>query len=120
MNDKICDDSLDFEKLRDKICSMSNEEFAEYIETYRGEYDPPYNFNANPTKKQTEAAKKLEEKYLSRIPEHSKLDDYGPLTEHMPEDATRYDFGAIRKYCNEHGKTLADLTEEEIKKFESK
>ncbi len=120
MNDYICDDRLDFQKLRDEICAMSDEEFAEYIETYRGEYDPPYNFNATPTKEQIEAAKKLEEEYLSRIPEHSKLDDYGPLTEPMPEDATRYDFGAIRKYCDEQGKRLWQLTDEEIKRFESK
>ena len=85
-----------------------------------GEYDPPYNFNENPTKKQIEAAKKLEKEYLNRIPEHNKLDDYGPLTEPMPEDATRYDFGAIRKYCDEQGKSLYLLTEEEIKMFESR
>ncbi len=117
MNEKICDDSLDFEELRNKICAMSDEEFAEYIETHQGEYDPPYNFNTAPTKEQIEAAKKLEEEYLNRIPEHSKIDDYGPLTEHMPDDATRYDFGKIKKYCDEHSKTLADLTEEEIKRF---
>ena len=52
--------------------------------------------------------------------EDSELDNYGILTEQMPEDATRYNFKAIREYCRENSKTLADMTQEEIDQFISK
>ena len=45
------------------------------------------------------------------------LDNYGALTEPMPEDAIRYDFGKIRMYCQKHNKTIADMTEKEIEQF---
>lgn len=52
MNDMICDDRLDVAALREKICSMTDEEFEEYLKTVKeeeaaakdptlGEYDPP-------------------------------------------------------------------------------
>ena len=53
------------------------------------------------------------------IKKNNELDNYGILTEQMPDNATRYDFKAIREYCKANKKNLADLTESEIKRFES-
>lgn len=51
------------------------------------------------------------------IKENNALDNYGQLTESMPNDATKYNFRAIRNYCKEHNKTLGELTEKEIEQF---
>ena len=53
------------------------------------------------------------------IKTNNELDNYGILTEPMPENATRYDFKKIREYCKEKNKTLSELSESEIKRFES-
>lgn len=47
------------------------------------------------------------------------LDDFGPLTDPMPEDAPTYDFARIREYCKKYNKSLLDMTEEEIESFRS-
>lgn len=54
------------------------------------------------------------------IKANNELDNYGILTEQLPEDATRYNFKAIREYCKKNNKTLAEMTEEEINRFISK
>ena len=51
------------------------------------------------------------------ISRNNELDNYGALTEHMPDDAPKYDFKKIKEYCKKHGKTLAELTEKEIEQF---
>ena len=53
------------------------------------------------------------------IKNNNQLDNHGLLTEQMPDSAPRYDFKAIREYCKATKKNLADLTEQEIKQFES-
>jgi len=53
------------------------------------------------------------------IKKNNELDNFGMLTEPMPQDAPRYNFRAIRDYCRKHGKSLADLTEKEIEHFRS-
>ena len=47
------------------------------------------------------------------------LDNFGMLTESMPNNATKYDFGLMRKYCREKNKTISELTEAETKQFEN-
>jgi hypothetical protein len=47
------------------------------------------------------------------------LDNYGPLTDPMPEDAPRYNFLGIRDYCRKHNKSMADMTFAEFEKFRS-
>ncbi len=54
------------------------------------------------------------------IKENNELDNYGILTEQMPEDATKYNCKAIREFCKKNNKTLAEMTEEEINRFISK
>ena len=54
------------------------------------------------------------------IKANNELDNYGALTEPMPDDATTYNFKKIQEYCNKHNKTLSELTASEIKQFESK
>ncbi|MBQ4640654.1 MAG: hypothetical protein IJB69_09095 [Clostridia bacterium] len=49
----------------------------------------------------------------------NELDNYGRLTEPMPPDMPGYDFKAMRKYCEENGKQLSELTYEEIEQFRS-
>lgn len=51
------------------------------------------------------------------IKKNNELDNYGVLTEQMPDDAPRYDFKKIREYCKKHNKSLADFTEEEFNQF---
>lgn len=51
------------------------------------------------------------------IKKNNQLDNYGILTEQMPDDAPIYDFKKIREYCKKRGKTLADFTEEEFNQF---
>jgi len=36
----------------------------------------------------------------------------------MPPDATKYDFGAIYEYLLQQGKSLAELSPQEISRFE--
>lgn len=51
------------------------------------------------------------------IKKNNVLDDFGRLTEPMPDDFTGYNFGKIKEYCNNNNKTLSDLTEDELIKF---
>lgn len=53
------------------------------------------------------------------IKKNNALDNYGILTDQMPEDAPRYDFKLIREYCKKHNKSLADMSETEIERFRS-
>ena len=46
------------------------------------------------------------------------LEDFGMMTEPMPEDAIQYDVRAIIAYCREKNISTEDLSEEELKKFE--
>ena len=45
------------------------------------------------------------------------LDNYGVLTEPMPDNAPHYNFKLIRDYCKKNNKTLATMTESEIEQF---
>lgn len=40
------------------------------------------------------------------IKENNELDNYGILTEQMPEDATKYNCKAIREFCKKTTKHL--------------
>lgn len=51
------------------------------------------------------------------IKTNNELDNYGKLTESMPDDAPKYNFRAIRDYCREKHKALDELTEKEIEQF---
>lgn len=53
------------------------------------------------------------------IKRDNQLDNFGALTEHMPDDAPKYNFKKVREYCKEHGKNLSELTESEIEQFRS-
>lgn len=55
----------------------------------------------------------------NHILDDQELDNYGRLTEPMPSDVPGYNFKAMRKYCEENGKELSDLTEKEIELFRS-
>ena len=46
------------------------------------------------------------------------LEDFGMMTEPMPEDAIQYDVRAIIAYFREKNISTQDLSEEELKKFE--
>ena len=46
------------------------------------------------------------------------LEDFGMMTEPMPEDAIQYDVRAIITYCREKNISTENLSEEELKKFE--
>ncbi|MCY7008749.1 hypothetical protein OCK72_08940 [Fusobacterium simiae] len=46
------------------------------------------------------------------------LEDFGMLTELMPENAVQYDLRAIIAYCREKNISTEELSEEELKKFE--
>lgn len=50
---------------------------------------------------------------------NNELDNHGRLTEPIPSDMPGYDFKAMRKYCEEKGKQLSELTYEEIEQFKS-
>ena len=43
------------------------------------------------------------------------LEDFGMMTEPMPEDAIQYDVRAIIAYCREKNISTEDLSEEELK-----
>jgi hypothetical protein len=47
----------------------------------------------------------------------NELDNYGALTEQMPQNATKYNFKKMREYCKINKKTLSELTEAEIEQF---
>lgn len=49
--------------------------------------------------------------------EYMKWEDYGVMTEPIPDGVPIPDFGKIKIYCRENGKTLADMTQEEIDQF---
>ncbi len=53
------------------------------------------------------------------IKANNELDNYGKLTESMPDNSTKYNFRSLRNYCREHKKTLADLTQDEIEQFKN-
>ncbi|WP_032882277.1 hypothetical protein [Fusobacterium nucleatum] len=46
------------------------------------------------------------------------LEDFGMMTEPMPENAVQYDLRALDKYCAERKILPINLSEEELKKFE--
>ena len=46
------------------------------------------------------------------------LEDFGMMTEPMPENAVQYDLRAIIAYCREKNISTEELSEEELKKFE--
>ena len=46
------------------------------------------------------------------------LEDFGMMTEPMPENRVQYDLRALDKYCSERKILPIDLSEEELKKFE--
>ena len=45
------------------------------------------------------------------------LEDFGMMTELMPENRVQYDLRALDKYCSERKILPIDLSEEELKKF---
>lgn len=45
------------------------------------------------------------------------LDNFGRLTDPLPEDITKYDLHAIGKYAKENNKQISELTQEEKDKF---
>ena len=45
------------------------------------------------------------------------LDDYGCLTEPMPENVPRYNFKEIREYSKKNGKETSEMTYEEFEMF---
>ena len=45
------------------------------------------------------------------------LDDFGYLTEPMPENAPRYNFKEIREYLEKNGKEMSEMTYEEFEMF---
>ena len=53
------------------------------------------------------------------IKTNNQLDNYGKLTESMPSNAPRYNFGLMSKYCKEKKKSLSELTQDEIEQFRS-
>lgn len=46
------------------------------------------------------------------------LEDFGMMTEPMPENAVQYDLRAIIAYYREKNISTEELSEEELKKFE--
>ena len=46
------------------------------------------------------------------------LEDFGIMTEPMPENRVQYDLRALDEYCSEKKILPVDLSEEELKKFE--
>ncbi len=49
----------------------------------------------------------------------SELDNYGKLTEPMPQNAPRYNFRLLRQYCQKKKKYMSELTQKEIEQFRS-
>lgn len=58
-----------------------------------------------------------QEDYMSGIIEENNLDDFGPLTEPFPENATKFDCQKINQYCRERNIHVSDMTQEELKQF---
>ena len=50
------------------------------------------------------------------INQENNLDDFGPLTEPMPEKCL-YDFAKLREYCKKNNKYASELSREELDKF---
>ena len=51
------------------------------------------------------------------IEEINELDNYGILTESMPENVAVYDFKKIKEYCAKYGKTISEIPEKELEQF---